>query len=252
MGGAIVRAILNGRPRRVGRVLVVEPDAAKVPADAERVADPAEAVAAAEVVLLAVKPQSMAHALAPLRDVAAGRLFVSIAAGITAGWLADRLPGGRVVRTMPNTPVLAGKGAVAMAAGPGASDGDLDLVMHVLFDAAHVVELDESHMDAATAVGGSGPAYFYAFVEALAAAGVAAGLPEEEAAMLARRTFVGAAALLDSPAGGDPADLRRRVTSPGGTTAAALDAFAAGGLGDLVRDAVVAAARRGRELSGES
>jgi pyrroline-5-carboxylate reductase len=175
-------------------------------------------------------------------------LFVSVAAGVTTAKLESQLPGGRVVRTMPNTPLLAGRGVVAMCRGGSATEEDLDLAAS-LFAGALVERLDESQMDAATAVSGSGPAYFFRFVEALAEAGVAAGLPADAAARLARETCIGAAALLDQQPELDPAELRRRVTSPGGTTAAALEAFGAGGLADLVDTAVAAAARRGKSLS---
>ena len=252
MGGAILSSVLQSSPRAAARVWACDPDEAKLKPFAEAGATPTtdavEAVRDADVIVLATKPQIMEKALAPLRDVAADKLFVSIAAGITGNFLAERLPGARIIRTMPNTPVLAGKGAIAVANGPKATEADVDYVVKRLFAGSLVVEMHESQIDAATAVSGSGPAYFFAFVEALAAAGAKAGLPADDAMELAKQTLIGAAALLEQT-GEEPAELRRRVTSPGGTTAAALAAFEAGGLADLVDQAVTAADRRGRELA---
>ncbi len=250
MGGAILTAVLAAKSPAVGRAIACDPDEAKRGSftGAEPMENVVKAISEADVVLLATKPQVMADAIAPLRELANGKLFVSIAAGVTGDFLAERLPGGRIVRTMPNTPVLVGRGVVAIARGPGATEADIDWVLHRLFASSVTVEVDAMQMNAVTAVSGSGPAYFFAIVEALAAAGERAGLGADEAMLLARQTFVGAAALLDSPMGDTPAELRRRVTSPGGTTAAALQAFAAGGLQKLVDDAVTAAAERGAEL----
>jgi pyrroline-5-carboxylate reductase len=209
-----------------------------------------DAVTKADVVLLAVKPQHAADAVASFCEAAAGRLVVSVMAGVTTAWLEARLPRARVVRTMPNTPILAGRGVVAICGGATATKDDLDRAA-ALFVGSLIERLDESQMDAATAVSGSGPAYVFAFVEALAAAGRAAGLPDAAADRMARETIVGAAALLDA-SDDEPADLRRRVTSPGGTTAAALDVFTTRDLNEIVRDAVAAAAERGRRLSEDA
>lgn len=205
-------------------------------------------------VFLAVKPQIVAEAAVALRPlVGPDVLFVSIAAGVTLGDLYDVL--GRdagVVRAMLNTPVAVGQGIVAAVAGEGL-DTAARTQAEVLFDAAGQSQwlADEAQMDAVTALSGSGPAYFFRFAEALANAGMALGLAPDTAAILARATLSGAGAL--AAAGSAPlAELRQEVTSPGGTTAAALDVLNAGGLVPLVAAAATAAQRRAGELAAEA
>ncbi len=201
----------------------------------------------ARTVLLAVKPQIWREAAAELEPaLAPDAVIVSIAAGVTATDLKAAFGGRAVARVMPTTAVAIGRGTASIYA----ADAEARARAHALFaPVATVVELeDEARMDAATAVSGSGPAYLYAFVEALEAAGVAAGLPAGESAALARSTIQGAAALM-AQSGVDPAELRRQVTSPGGTTAAALAVLMGeGGLEPLLNKAVAAAAARSREL----
>lgn len=222
-------------------------------------ADNAEAVAAAGAWVLAVKPQVMRRVCEPLADAARTRrpLAVSIAAGITsaqvARWLGDA-QGGRqpVVRTMPNTPALLGAGVTGLYANP-AVDAEGRARAEALLEAAGetVWVEDEALMDAVTAVSGSGPAYVFLLAEAMQAAGEAEGLPAAAARTLALHTILGAARMLtegDEPA----AELRRRVTSPGGTTQAAIEAFEAGGLRELVARAVHAARVRGAELAADN
>lgn len=209
-------------------------------------ADPNLNPAQARTVLLAVKPQLWREAAAALAgSLSPDAVVVSVAAGVRLADLASAFdrPAARV---MPTTAVAIGRGVASVYA----EDAAARARAHALFaPVAQVVDLDdEALMDAATAVSGSGPAYLYAFVEALQAAGVAEGLPAAAAATLARATVEGAAALM-AETGEDPADLRRQVTSPGGTTAAALDVLMGeGGLGPLLRQAVAAAVRRSKEL----
>jgi pyrroline-5-carboxylate reductase len=202
-----------------------------------------------DAVILAVKPQVVGEVMPPLSDAfGPDKLLVSICAGVTLGRLADLCAEGvRLIRTMPNTPMLVGRGMVAMSRGPGATDDDLRLARDLFAACAAVVEVPEEKMDAVTAVSGSGPAYFFCLVEALIAAGQAVGLSPDEAATLAETTFAGAAELL-SQSEHDAAELRRRVTSPGGTTEAALKSFGADGFPSTVARAVKAAADRSREL----
>ncbi|MDX1625865.1 MAG: pyrroline-5-carboxylate reductase [Wenzhouxiangellaceae bacterium] len=204
----------------------------------------------AGVVVLAVKPQVIDDVLASIAGaIGADDLVVSVAAGVPVERIERGLGERRaVVRAMPNTPALLGMGATGLFASPACSAGQLDAAT-ALFETVGLVEVigDESLMDAVTAVSGSGPAYFFALAEALADAGRAAGLDAGTATRLACRTAAGAGAMLaDGEA--DAAELRRRVTSPGGTTAAALESFADSGLADIVRRAVDAAILRGREL----
>ena len=212
-----------------------------------------DAVAGAGTWVLAVKPQVMqavCTALAP--PAQAGRpLVLSIAAGIPTPRLDAWLGGGlAVVRCMPNTPALLGAGATGLFANArttATQRGDAEALMRSAGLTAWID--DETLMDAVTAVSGSGPAYVFLLAEALQAAGEAEGLPADTARALAIQTLLGASRMLDE-SGEAAATLRQRVTSPNGTTQAALDAFEAGGFRALVRAAVGAAARRGRELSG--
>jgi pyrroline-5-carboxylate reductase len=210
----------------------------------------ASAAADAEVVLLAVKPQVMKQVLGELRPVLKpGVLVISVAAGVTLAALRRGL-GEQVllIRAMPNTPALFGAGMTGLVADDGVEQPDRDLAGEILSSAGETVWLeDESLMDVVTAVSGSGPAYFFALAEQLALAAERAGLPPAVAAKLARQTAFGAGTMLiraDQSAG----QLREQVTSPGGTTEAALAVLSAGGFDDLIERAVRAAVRRGREL----
>ncbi len=197
--------------------------------------------------LVAVKPQDIHEALRSLHGLAPGRVL-SIAAGITTGTLEAALDAGTVVvRCMPNTPALVGKGASAIAAGSLADEGDLDWAASILEAVGIVERVDEPTIDAVTGLSGSGPAYVFLLAELLADAGVAVGLERDVAIRLANQTVIGAARLLDE-SDQDAATLRTNVTSPGGTTAAGLASFAADDLAAVVGRAVRAAADRSREL----
>lgn len=175
-----------------------------------------------------------------------GAVIVSIAAGVKAAEIAKAFGGRCVARVMPTTAAAIGQGAASLYA----DDPEALARAHALFEplGAVVALTDENLMHAATAVSGSSPAYLYAFIEALEAAGAASGLSPKDARRLVRATLTGAAALL-ARSGEEPAELRRQVTSPGGTTQAALDVLLAdGALPDLMREAVVAAVRRSKEL----
>lgn len=205
------------------------------------------------VVLFAIKPQMMDDVVSGYRPMAApGCVFLSVAAGKTSGFFEGQL-GERaaIVRAMPNTPASVGRGATVAYANDKVSDAQVRLC-HDLLSAVGLVQWaeDESLIDAVTAVSGSGPAYVFWMVECLAEAGRAAGLPADMAEALARETISGAGELLHRAAE-TPTALRENVTSPGGTTAAALDVLMApDGLEKLMTRAVAAAANRSRELSG--
>ena len=205
-----------------------------------------------DIIVLAVKPQ---HADALLAEIGSGftprHLVISILAGVPTSRIERFLPDGcRVIRTMPNTPMLVGKGAAALCKGSHARYEDLALAREIFESAATVIVVDEPQIDAVTAVSGSGPAYFFYLVEAIIEGGIREGLPPEQAAELARQTFVGAAELL-AASGRSAADLRKDVTSPGGTTQAAIESLDAAGTRRIVADAVRAAAQRSRELGAE-
>ncbi len=211
------------------------------------------------VVLLSLKPQHMADALTALtRAMSEQTLIVSIAAGISTVFIEQRLtsassvePGGgtrwRVVRVMPNTPMLVGEGMSGIARGENASDDDMAQVRRIFESAGDVIEVAEDQMNAVTALSGSGPAYFFLLVEQMIAAGVDMGLSPEHARQLAATTAMGAAKMLVTSADA-PEELRRRVTSPGGTTHAAIAHLQAQNVPQAIVDAIKAAERRGREL----
>ena len=217
---------------------------------AHTTADNGEAVQAGEILILAVKPQAIDHVLPTLRPhLGADKLIISIAAGVRIEKLQRSLGDDvRIVRVMPNTPCLVGRSASGYALGPAATQEDADLVDQLLRAVGVAFQLDEVHLDAVTGLSGSGPAFVYRVIEALRDGGIEAGLPEEVALQLAAHT-VGGAAEMVLETGESPAELTRRVCSPGGTTLAGLAALeAAGGCGAL-REAVVAAYRRSLELA---
>lgn len=208
-----------------------------------------EAVAAAGVVVLAVKPQQMRDLLAEIRGaLPADALVISIAAGLRTATLEEGLGGGRVVRVMPNTPALVGAGVSALCGGARATAADLDLAGQLLGAVGTVVRVAEADLDAVTAVSGSGPAYIFYVMEAMLAAAARLGLTDEVARQLVFGT-VGGAARLVMETGLPPGELRERVTSKGGTTAAALDVLRQRDVAAALVDAMVAAHRRSQELS---
>ena len=216
--------------------------------------NPAKAAAAPDVMVLATKPQMLDDAAASVNELLGPKtLVISILAGKTMGNLRSRLPGaGALIRAMPNLPASIGRGATGAAASAEVTPAQRAMA-DTLLRANGLVEwvASEDLIDAVTAVSGSGPAYVFHLVECLAEAGVAAGLPQDLAERLARQTVTGAGELLFQ-SDLSPATLRQNVTSPGGTTAAALTVLMAeeGGLEDLMRQAVAAAKQRAAELSG--
>ena len=212
----------------------------------------ADIAAAADVLVLAVKPYQVAAAL---REIGgrrnAGGLIVSVAAGVTLAALEEAAgPDARVVRVMPNTPALVGAGAAGFCGGTHAQPRDLAFVRALLETVGVAEEVTEPLLDAVTAVSGSGPAYGFLFLEALADAGVREGLPRDQAQRLAAATLRGAAALVEDT-GEHPAVLKDRVCSPGGTTIAAVAALEEAGFRAAVHAAVAAAAGRSRAMAGE-
>jgi pyrroline-5-carboxylate reductase len=262
-GGHMTTALVGGLLRHgapVDSVRVADP----VPGQLERLAyefgvqggtDNREAVAGADLVVLAVKPQDMAQAARGIAPVLAERrpVVVSVAAGIRladlARWLGNGFP---MVRAMPNRPALIGAGITALYGGAGVTADHRAAVERLMLAAGETVWLtDESQMDAVTAISGSGPAYFFLLIESLEAAGMELGLPHETARRLAAQTARGAGRMA-AESGHEPATLREQVTSKGGTTAAALEVLEAGGLRGLVRRAADAAAKRSAELATQS
>jgi pyrroline-5-carboxylate reductase len=257
MGGAMLAGWLEGG-LDPGAVVLVDP---RPPADmlafitarGLRHAPSAPDGLTAGILVLAVKPQiadDVMRAAASLVDERT--LVLSVMAGKTIARMRECLGGGAIVRTIPNTPAQVGRGITGAFAGAEVDAGQRDLAQKLLAAVGRLVWVEtEDQIDLVTAVSGSGPAYVFHMVEALAAAGTAAGLPPATAAALARATVEGAGELLyQSPL--DPAMLRENVTSPNGTTFAALQVLmrTPGGLSELMTEAVAAAARRSRELAG--
>lgn len=255
-GGNMATALIGGLKKQgysAAGIQVVEPgEAARAQLTAAFGVRCAPAIDAAalncEVLVLAVKPQQMKAALAAAGQLN-GQLVISIAAGLRLATI-DRWLGGhcRLVRAMPNTPALIGAGITGLFAAADVDHAGRESAEKILSAVGRTLWVaDEALMDAVTAVSGSGPAYVFYFIEAVQQAGVALGLPPETARLLAIETFLGAARLAEASA--DPLSvLRERVTSKGGTTAAALDAFAAAGIDAAIAQGVNAAAARGGEL----
>ena len=256
MAEAIARGILSKQVLRADQMIAadVSPQRRELFASELRVKAVEENAAAAgdaDVILLSVKPQHMATALAAIAQVLSPKtLVVSIAAGIGTAFIEKHLGGGkswRIIRTMPNTPMLVSAGLVAMAAGKHATKDDLAAARKLFEAAADVIEVPEDKMDTVTAVSGSGPAYFFFLVEQMIRAAMELGMPPEQAKQLAVKTAAGAAKMLvTSP---DPPEvLRRKVTSPGGTTEAAITHMKKENWPQFTVDAIKSAERRGREL----
>jgi pyrroline-5-carboxylate reductase len=256
MGGALLKGWLD-RGLDAKSVIVIDP---APPEDARALLREAGITAAtmppakltARVIVVAVKPQIIAAVLPPLRPLVGPRtVVVSIAAGTTLARLAAGIGEAAIVRAMPNTPAQVGRGITGAVANSAADAAARQLADDLLAAVGEVVWVgEEGAIDAVTAVSGSGPAYVFLLVEALAEAGVDAGLSRETAERLARATVIGSGELLRvSPL--PAAELRRNVTSPNGTTAAALAVLMGpGGLEALMKRAVAAAKRRSEELSG--
>ncbi|HYB89993.1 MAG TPA: pyrroline-5-carboxylate reductase [Candidatus Binataceae bacterium] len=216
-------------------------------------ADNLEVIREARAIVLAVKPQTIDDVLAEIAPAipggAAARLFISIAAGVTLERLCRGLsPRARVIRVMPNAAAMVGQGMAALVRSAKASKADEAFALRIFKAVGDAVAVrDENVLDAVTALSGSGPAYVYLFVKALADAGASEGIPRELAIRMALKTVRGAEQVMRE-SGRDPADLIRVVASPGGTTEAALRRFAEAGFSDIVARAVHAAADRSREL----
>jgi pyrroline-5-carboxylate reductase len=254
MAEAIARGILRATLYQRSDVFAADPNS-----DRQRLfnedlhvtctADAKDAAAKADVLILAVKPFIMSEALAQIAPaIKPNAVIISIAAGISCAFIEKELGNKpRVIRVMPNTPMLAGKGMSALAMGANASEQDLIAAERIFSAAGKTVRVPEASLDAVTALSGSGPAYIFYLTEALAKAGVAAGLTELQAGQLARETVIGAAALL-AQSKDSPEELRRKVTTPNGTTQAAIETMQAGDFVGLMTRAIAVAAKRSKEL----
>ncbi|MBE3602460.1 pyrroline-5-carboxylate reductase [bacterium] len=275
MAEALARGLIAGKVFRPADLIVADVDPARRrklgrALKIETTADNLQAVRAARAILFAVKPQNIDDVLGEIRAAIAlggkppararpagapvpiapqARLFISIAAGVTIARFSAALGAdARVIRVMPNAPAMVGQGMAALTRSPGASRADLSFALRIFRAVGDAIALDdEALLDAVTALSGSGPAYVYLFVKALADGGVAEGLEPALATRMALQTLRGAVETM-SKSKLDAAELIRIVASPGGTTEAALRKFDEGGFSAIVGDALHAAAQRSREL----
>jgi len=252
MGGAIVSGWLAASAVDALAVTVVEPQEQLreqlASSTGVAVAASAEDALPADLVMLAVKPQILPAVVADIADKLAGAVVISIAAGISTAKLESMLPeGSAVVRVMPNTPAMVGEGMALVSAGASASAEQAEMVRELFASIGDAVVIDERYQNAGTAVSGSGPAYFALVIDALARAGVAQGLPRAVAQRLAIQTMRGTAKLLNET-GMHPEALIDGVSSPGGTTIAAVNVLEARGVRAAFNDAVRANVARAEEL----
>lgn len=253
MAEALIGGILQSGLLPPGRLRATDPSAERRDAVGRRYGIPVgvdnrEAAAWAEVVILAVKPQTLPAVLGGLAADLAGKLVISIAAGVPLRRIAEPLAAeARVVRVMPNAPALQRAGVSALALGPTVTEEDFRLARRLLEAVGSVVLVGEPLMDAVTGLSGSGPAYALLMIEALADGGVKMGLPRDVAVMLAAQTLAGAAKMWIET-GQHPGRLKDRVASPGGTTIAGLHELEKGGLRAALTKAVEAATERSKAL----
>ena len=257
--GKLGAALLSGLVRAghaPGALALAEQDPARASEVSRQLGVPALSLAAAatsaEIVVIAVKPQGVGAVAAELADVLKpSQLVVSVAAGVTTTTLGGHLPAGQpVVRVMTNTPLLVGEAMSALSPGAHATEAHVEAAAALFEPVGRVVRVPESQLDAVTAVSGSGPAYVFFLVEAMIEAGVSLGLPRPLATELSVQTALGSARLL-SETGDHPVLAREAVTSPGGTTVAALRKLEEHAVRAAVFDAVTAAHARSRELAGD-
>lgn len=254
MGSALVFGLLEKQIATPQQLLVGEKDELRRAWWAERgiaaLADNAQVAARSDILLLAVKPVHLDEALAQLQAGLSGeKLVISMVTGASAAYIRRRLPGCRVVRVMPNTPALVGKGIAAISTESGTEE-DLSIAKQIFGAVGEAELLPGRLMEAATGLSGSGPAFVYEFIEALTLAGVRLGLPALQARKLAAQTVEGAARMVTAT-GETTASLREKVTSPGGTTVEGLAVLADKGFSSAVMAAVTASARRAGELNRE-
>lgn len=258
MGGAILQGLarsgiaphLTATNRTAAKAKELEPLGIRSLALADAPSANAESAATADVVLIGVKP-----AMVPdlLREIAPslrpGTIVVSLAAGVTIatfeGILGEGIP---VLRSMPNTPAVVGEAVTGLAAGTTAGEREIDVVRRLFETCGIVIEVAEDQIDALGTISGSGPAYVYLLIEEFTEAAIGRGFDETQARLMAQQTFIGATALLDAT-GEDPAELRRRVTSPKGTTERAIAVLQAANLSGVFLEATDAALARSKELA---
>jgi pyrroline-5-carboxylate reductase len=253
MAEAIIGGLLAGQVCQSDSVWATDPVASRCDRLKSRFgirvgSDNRKALAWADVAVLAVKPQTLPEVLSEVRADLSRALVISIVAGVSIRSIEGQAPGAqRVVRAMPNTPALVREGMTALAFGGGISEADMQVARTIFEAVGRVTPVEERLMDAVTGLSGSGPAYVFQAIEALADGGVKMGLPRQTAELLAAQTVFGAAKLV-LESGEHPAKLKDRVASPGGTTIAGLHQLEQGGFRATLMGAVEAATKRSQEL----
>jgi pyrroline-5-carboxylate reductase len=255
MAGAIIRGLGQAGAASKWRFMAFDTDPERLKdlvreGAVEAARSNVDLVRRSDVIILAVKPAQVNAVIKEVaRAVGGGKLLVSIAAGVTLFQIESRLTEkAPLIRVMPNTPLLVGKGMSAISCGTGVRAEDRRLVLELFGAVGRVIEVEEKFMDAVTALSGSGPAYVFGFIEGLADGGVAAGLPRREALLLAAQTVAGAAEMVLAT-GRHPAELKDMVASPGGTTIKGYQVLEEGGFKGLLMEAVAAGHHRARELA---
>lgn len=250
MATAILGGVLREKIFLPGEIILADPDSLKLDELGKlgvQVTKENTRAAKAEIVFLAVKPQMMDMVLEGIGNHMAGKCVVSIAPGISSGYIRSKLPGAHVIRVMPNTPLLVGKGATAVALSPGTPEAEFKQVLEIFSAAGDVAVLPEEQMDAIVSVSGSSPAYFFRMADAMVAEAVREGLDAGVALQMAARTMEGAASmLLESEK--TPGELTKQVCSPGGTTLAALTAFDEFDFEKMIAEAMARCTKRTKEL----
>lgn len=249
MGEAIIASLLRSG-FSADSITILEKRAERVAELTAKYRVKTGSIVGSDVILLATKPQDLKTTLEVISNqIKTGSLLVSLLAGIKSERIESLLPKNvRVVRVMPNTPLLISNGMSVVTGGSSANESDIAWVQDLMSKSGRVLVMKEKDMDAVTATSGSGPAYFFAVVEAMISAATRLGLDESSAKTLVSQTFLGAAAMLKE-SGKDARELRENVTSPNGTTAAALKVFSANKLDEIVYEAMKAARDRSIELS---
>ncbi|HMS86505.1 MAG TPA: pyrroline-5-carboxylate reductase [Nitrospira sp.] len=253
MAEALISGVLAAKLFEPEKIRVADPDAMrrdhlKTHYGVQVGLTNSEVVAASEVVVLAVKPQAMTEVLRGVGGSVSNRLVVSVAAGVPICRIQEPLGlQASIIRAMPNTPAMVGAGMTALAVGPGVEPEAVACARQMFESVGKVVLLEERLMDAVTGLSGSGPAYIFLAIEAMADGGVKMGLPRETASVLAAQTVLGAARMV-LESGQHPARLKDQVASPGGTTIAGLHRLEQGGLRAVLMDAIEAATKRSQEL----
>lgn len=255
MGSALIQGVLATEIFEVDKIIGCDVEAKEMKFDCrmiKTITDNKKGVELAEIVLLAVKPQIIHQVLQEIKSVIAGKLVVSVAAGVTIDYLESELPSScRIVRAMPNIPILVNAGISAITPGKRATKEDVEIVKNILGGVGETIVVKEELMNAVTGLSGSGPAYISLMIEALADGGVLTGLSRELSLRLAAQTMIGTAKMIIET-GIHPGELKDMVASPGGTTIKGIEVLEQHGLRGILIEAVKKATEQAKELNADT